>query len=236
MTDPIRLDKRLTQLLGCSRGDAQRYIEGGWVTVDGNVVEQPQALVTEELVALREHAEAGRTASVSMLLHKPAGMRADQLCALVTPGSRSDLDATGVNLLQRHFHGLQLGMALSAEDSGMVVVSQDGRMLSFLKDRSPTLEQEYVVEVSGELAPYGLARLAHGLSYRGRALPPCKVSWQSEARLRFAIKPVQPGQLRDMCTQVGLQVVGIRRLRIGRVAMGKLAPGQWRYLAPDERF
>ncbi|WP_313462063.1 rRNA pseudouridine synthase [Stenotrophomonas sp.] len=236
MTDPIRLDKRLTQLLGCSRGDAQRYIEGGWVTVDGSVVEQPQALVTDELVALREHAEAGRTASVSMLLHKPAGTRADQLCALVTPDSRSDLDATGVNLLQRHFHGLQLGMALSAEDSGMVVVSQDGRMLSFLKDRSPTLEQEYVVEVSGELAPYGLARLAHGLSYRGRALPPCKVSWQSETRLRFAIKPVQPGQLRDMCAQVGLQVVSIRRLRIGRVAMGKLAPGQWRYLAPDERF
>ncbi len=236
MTDPIRLDKRLTQLLGCSRGDAQRYIEGGWVTVNGNVVEQPQALVSDEVVALREHAEAGRTASASMLLHKPAGARADQLCALVTPDSRSHLDVTGVHLLQRHFHGLQLGMALSAEDSGMVVVSQDGRMLSFLKDRSPTLEQEYVVEVRGELAPYGLARLAHGLSYRGRPLPPCKVSWQSEARLRFAIKPVQPGQLRDMCAQVGLQVVSIRRLRIGRVAMGKLAPGQWRYLAPDERF
>lgn len=236
MTDPIRLDKRLTQLLGCSRGDAQRYIEGGWVTVNGQVVEQPQAMVTDEVVMLLENAEAGRTASVSMLLHKPAGLRADQVSALVTPDSRSELDATGVHLLQRHFHGLQLGMALSAEDSGMVVVSQDGRMLSFLKDRSPTLEQEYVVEVSGELAPYGLARLAHGLSYRGRPLPPCKVSWQSETRLRFAIKPVQPGQLRDMCAQVGLQVVSIRRLRIGRVAMGKLAPGQWRYLATDERF
>lgn len=236
MTDPIRLDKRLTQLVGCSRGDAQRYIEGGWVTVDGAVVEQPQRMVTDEVVTLRDNAEASRAASVSMLLHKPAGMRADQLCALVTPDSRSELDATGVSLLQRHFHGLQLGMALSAEDSGMVVVSQDGRMLSFLKDRSPTLEQEYVVDVSGELAPYGLARLAHGLSYRGWPLPPCKVSWQSETRLRFAIKPVQPGQLRDMCAQVGLQVTAIRRLRIGRVAMGKLAPGQWRYLAPDERF
>ncbi|HAV72441.1 MAG TPA: hypothetical protein DCX91_11220, partial [Stenotrophomonas sp.] len=67
-------------------------------------------------------------------------------------------------------------------------------------------------------------------------LPPCKVSWQNETRLRFAIKPVHPGQLRDMCRQVGLEVVSIRRLRIGRVAMGKLVPGQWRYLAPDERF
>jgi len=236
MTDLIRLDKRLTQLLGCSRGDAQRYIEGGWVTVNGQVVEQPQALVTDEVVTLRENAEAGRAASASMLLHKPSGVRADQLCALVTPDSRSEIDATGVHLLQRHFHGLQLGMALSAEDSGMVVVSQDGRMLSFLKDRSASLEQEYVVEVSGELAPYGQARLAHGLAYRGRPLPPCKVSWQSENRLRFAIKPVQPGQLRDMCAQVGLEVVSIRRLRIGRVAMGKLAPGQWRYMAADERF
>jgi 23S rRNA pseudouridine2604 synthase len=236
MTDPIRLDKRLTALLGCSRGDAQRYIEGGWVTVDGVVVEQPQTLVTTETVVLRENAEAGRAESVSMLLHKPAGLPADQLCALVTPGTRSDLDATGVSLLQRHFHGLQLAMPLAAEDSGMVVVSQDGRILSYLKDRAPTLEQEYVVEVSGELAPYGLAKLAHGLSYRGWPLPPCKVSWQSETRLRFAIKPVQPGQLRDMCAQVGLQVVNIRRLRIGRVALGKLAPGEWRYLAPDERF
>jgi 23S rRNA pseudouridine2604 synthase len=39
-----------------------------------------------------------------------------------------------------------------------------------------------------------------------------------------------------MCRQVGLEVISVRRLRIGRVAMGKLAPGQWRYLAPDERF
>lgn len=112
MTDPIRLDKRLTSLIGCSRGDAQRYIEGGWVTVDGTVVEQPQTLVTDETIVLRDNAEATRTETVSMLLHKPAGMRADELCALVTPDSHSELDATGVTLLQRHFHALQLVMPL----------------------------------------------------------------------------------------------------------------------------
>ncbi|MEN5040329.1 RNA-binding protein [Stenotrophomonas sp. SAM-B] len=236
MTDPIRLDKRLTSLIGCSRGDAQRYIEGGWVTVNGQVVEQPQTMVTDETIVLRENAEATRTETVSMLLHKPAGMRSDELCALVTPESRSDLDATGVTLLQRHFHALQLVMPLSDDESGLVVVSQDGRVISHLKDRGATLEQEYLVEVSGELAPYGMKRLAHGLSFRSWPLPPCKVSWQNETRLRFAIKPVHPGQLRDMCAQVGLEVISIRRLRIGRVAMGKLVPGQWRYLAPDERF
>jgi 23S rRNA pseudouridine2604 synthase len=64
-----------------------------------------------------------------------------------------------------------------------------------------------VVEVSGEIAPYGLRKLNHGLHYNGRALPPCKVSWQNEIRLRFALKGVQGGQLRDMCAQVGLEVV-----------------------------
>ncbi|OEZ01925.1 MULTISPECIES: rRNA pseudouridine synthase [Stenotrophomonas] len=236
MTDPIRLDKRLTSLIGCSRGDAQRYIEGGWVTVNGIVVEQPQAMVTDEVVVLRENAEATRAETVSMLLHKPAGMAAAELCAMVTPDSRSELDATGVALLQRHFHGLQLAMPLPAEDSGLVVVSQDGRVVSYLKDRGATLEQEYLVEVTGELAPYGMRKLAHGLSFRNWPLPPCKVSWQNETRLRFAIKPVHPGQLRDMCHQVGLEAVSVRRLRVGRVALGKLAPGQWRYLAPDERF
>ena len=67
-------------------------------------------------------------------------------------------------------------------------------------------------------------------------LPPCKVSWQNETRLRFAIKAVQGGQLRAMCEQVGLEVVSIRRLRIGRISLGKLPVGQWRYLAAGERF
>ena len=88
----------------------------------------------------------------------------------------------------------------------------------------------------GVFAPYGLARLRHGLSYRGRALPPCQVSWQNEVRLRFALKGVQPGQLRDVCRQVGLEVVAIRRLRIGRVSLAKMPVGAWRYLPVGERF
>jgi len=81
-----------------------------------------------------------------------------------------------------------------------------------------------------------LIRLNHGLSYNGRALPPCKVSWQNEFRLRFAIKGVQGGQLRDMCAQVGLDVVAIRRIRIGKIPLAKMPEGTWRYLPVGERF
>ena len=96
--------------------------------------------------------------------------------------------------------------------------------------------KEFVVEVAGDIAPYGLRRLNHGLRYNGRELAPCKVSWQNEFRLRFAIKAVQPGQLRDMCEQVGLQAVAIRRIRIGKIPLGKMPAGEWRYLPVGERF
>jgi 23S rRNA pseudouridine2604 synthase len=105
-----------------------------------------------------------------------------------------------------------------------------------LTEDAEQIEQEFIVEVSGEIAPYGLRRLNEGLSYQGRELRPCKVSWQNEFRLRFAIKGPQPGQVRDMCAQVGLQVVAMRRLRIGRLSLGKLPAGEWRYLPVGEKF
>ena len=67
-------------------------------------------------------------------------------------------------------------------------------------------------------------------------MPPCKVSWQSEARLRFAIKDVRRGQLRAMCAQVGLEATAIRRIRIGRIPLAKMPPGRWRYLPVGTRF
>ena len=120
--------------------------------------------------------------------------------------------------------------------SGLMVLTQDGRVWRRLTEDQDLIEQEFVVEVGGEIAPYGLRKLNHGLRYNGRALPPCRVSWQNEIRLRLALKGVQGGQLRDMCAQVGLEVVAIRRLRIGKVPLTKMPVGAWRYLPVGERF
>jgi 23S rRNA pseudouridine2604 synthase len=132
-------------------------------------------------------------------------------------------------------------VTMDAEASGLMVLTQDGRVWRRLSEDGDEIEQEYLVEVSGEIAAYGLRKLSHGLQYNGRPLPPCKVSWQNEIRLRFAIKGVQGGQLRDMCAQVGLDVVAMRRLRVGKIPIGKgpdgaMPPGQWRYLPIGERF
>jgi 23S rRNA pseudouridine2604 synthase len=62
------------------------------------------------------------------------------------------------------------------------------------------------------------------------------VSWQNEDQLRFVLREGRKRQIRRMCELVGLQVLGLKRVRIGSVVLGKLPPGQWRYLRDDERF
>jgi 23S rRNA pseudouridine2604 synthase len=235
MPAPIRLDKCVAALANCSRKDAQQYIEGGWVRVDGVVVEEPQVLAAPERVTLAADAQLGPIQPTTLLLHKPAGMQTEQALALVTPASMSELD-TEAPLLKHHLRRLNPLMPLEEAASGLLVLSQDGRVIRRLTEDADTIEQEFVVEVRGDLRPYGLNRLADGMKYQQRMLPPCKVSWQSEDRLRFAIKQVRPGQLQAMCAEVGLQVLGIRRLRIGSVPLGKMAVGQWRRLPAGVRF
>ena len=176
----------------------------------------------------------------TVLLHKPVGYDTisgrKAAAALVQPETRWLDDPSGISLHERHFHHLTPLVPLDADASGLMVLTQDGRVWRRLTEDGDEIEQEFIVEVSGEIAPYGLRKLNHGLRYNGRDLPPCKVSWQNEIRLRFAIKGVQGGQLREMCRQVGLDVVAIRRIRIGKVPLAKMPVGMWRYLPASERF
>ncbi|MEZ5521784.1 MAG: rRNA pseudouridine synthase [Dokdonella sp.] len=240
MTDPIRLAKRVAEIAQCSRADAERYVEDGWVTVDGVVVDRPQHKVSDEQVAIDPAARLEAPQPATLLLHKPPGYDAisgaQPALALATQANHWSEDGSGVRPLRRHLLNLTPLVPLDRDASGLIVLTQDGRVWRRLSEDGDEIEHEYIVEVAGEIAPRGLRRLNHGLDYEGRALPPCKVSWQSETRLRFAIKGVQGGQLRDMCRQVGLDVLAIRRIRIGRIPLGKMPSGQWRYLPSQERI
>lgn len=150
--------------------------------------------------------------------------------------SHMEGDADGTRVLLRHFRNLECFTPLPTPASGLVVYTQDRRIARKLQEDIETLEQECTVEVAGSIAEGGLKKLCHGLSFNGRPLPPIKVSWQSETRLRFALKGIRPGQVPAMCEAVGLRVVALKRIRIGRVPLAKVPEGQWRYLQDWERF
>jgi 23S rRNA pseudouridine2604 synthase len=240
MTQPlteegIRLAKRVAEIVPCSRGEAERYIAGGWVTVDGAVAEDPATRVTPaQAVALLPGAQPVEPAPVTILLHKPAGVDAAGALALIAPET---LAAGGdTRFLRRHLARLTVVTPLEPEASGLVVLSQDWRVTRKLVEDGARVEQEYVAEVTGAIVDDGLSRLNAGMRVQGRATVPLKASWQSEARLRLAGKDIRPGQVAAMCAEVGLTVTSLRRLRIGRVALGQLPAGRWRYLHETERF
>lgn len=245
MTEPVRLAKRLAEVLSCSRREAEQYIEGGWVSVDGVVIEEPQFRVLDQAITVHKDASLLALVPVTLLLHKPAGYEAGpdggaaSLAPLLSAVTRSPGDSSGIRPLKKHFSSVELVTPLATPASGLVVLTQDWRVTRKLREDARVMEHEVVVDVSGDIKPGGLDRLNrvdHGFTFKGVLLPPAKVSWQSETRLRFALKGEVPGQIAYMCESVGLKVEGMKRLRIGRVAMSQLQPGQWRYLLPHERF
>lgn len=236
MTDPIRLSKRLIELTGCSRREAELYIEGGWVTVNGEVIDEPQFKITDQTVQLKADAKAVAPEPVTIIFHRPADATPETALKMITPDSLAEEHRFGRRPLRGHFMRLDTASSLQASASGLMVFSQDWRIIRKLTDDRSKIEQEYVVEVTGEMVAHGLNRLNHGLMYKGKELPAVKASWQNENRLRFAMKNPQPGVIAQLCEAVGLKIVAMRRIRVGGVSMGKLPEGQWRYMTAKEKF
>ncbi|WP_394781403.1 rRNA pseudouridine synthase [Undibacterium sp.] len=244
MTETLRLAKQLSLQLGCSRREAEIYVEGGWVTVDGALIEEAGYRVeAAQTLELLPGARLQEIEPVTILLHKPAGLAStagdygvNAAVALISSANLAAGDRSGLRFLKKHLVGLKAVATLETMASGLLVFTQDWHVARKLVDDASKVEYEYIVEVQGDLQPDGLALLNHGLKFSGKALPPIKVSWQNETRLRFALKTPPVGLIEHMCEKVGLKVVAMKRIRIGRMPMSSLAAGQWRYLLGYEKF
>ena len=238
MTEAVRLSKRLAALLPCSRSEAEQYIEGGWVRVDGRVVEEPHFRVQDEKIELDPQARLEELPPVTLLLHKPAGHAAPQ--SLLSVSSHWHEDPSGVRVLKRHFSQLTPLVPLEPAASGLLVYTQDWRVARKLTEDEGLIEAEVTVEVQGTVSTAQLALLMRGTDARGQTLPPLKASLNSgsaeRSKLRFAVKGVHPGLIAYVCERAGLQILAMKRIRLGRVPMTQLPPGQWRYLQTNERF
>ncbi len=246
-TNAIRLSKRLAADIGCSRAEAEQYIDAGYVLVDGRVEDTPGARVRpEQAVALQPGANLKPIQPVTLLLHKPAGYtlrphrpgdRIPSALDLLVPANLAELDTPQpTKILPRHFRNLQFLLPMPIAASGLVVFSQDPRIIRHLTEDASVIEQECQAEVRGQMVEDGLKRLAEGLYVDGQSYPRIKASWQNETHLRLPLKNLGPEYVPNLCEDLGLQLTALRRLRIGRIPLGKLPEGQWRYLQGFERF
>lgn len=242
--DLPRLSKRMAELGLCSRREADEWIVNGWVRVNGQVVDELGSRVEPDAnIEVSKEAEKHQSEIVTILLHKPVGYVSGQAedgyepaVVLVHPDNHWAEDPVQKEFRRGFLKGLAPAGRLDIDSTGLLVLTQDGRVARQLIGEDSQTEKEYLVRVEGTLSDEGLRKLNHGLSLDGVQLKPAKVSWQNEDQLRFVLREGRKRQIRRMCELVGLHVVGLKRVRIGSVALGKLPPGQWRYLRPGERF
>ena len=228
----------------CSRREADSYIEKGWVLVDGEAVSQLGTKVfPNQKVTLNKSAQTQQQTQMTILLNKPISYVSGQAedgyqpaVVLIKPETRWANDSMPQRFSALHLRGLAPAGRLDIDSQGLLVLTQDGRVAKQLIGEDSLIDKEYLVRVTGKLVGNGLNMLNHGLSLDGQKLKPAKVTWQNEDQLRFILREGKKRQIRRMCELVGLKVSGLKRVRIGKVKLGDLPVGQWRYLRADESF
>src|SRR3990167_3389474 len=260
----VRLNKRMADLGLCSRREADEWIARGWVLVNGEPAVMGMPVAPDAKVEVLPQARHQQAGQVTILLHKPMGYVSGQpedgneaAATLIGAPSQWRGDARhpadGRRFAPEHTRGLAPCGRLDIDSVGLLVLTQDGRIARQLIGENSGIEKEYLVRVHyAPNGPHGagvvtqdvqavfpadkLALLRHGLSLDDQPLKPAQVDWMNPEQLRFILKEGKKRQIRRMCEQVGLHVVGLKRIRIGNVVLGNLPVGQWRYLGAGERF
>lgn len=258
---PIRLNKRMSELGLCSRREADDWIARGWVKVNGTVAVMGQTVVVSDHIQTHRGAQEAQQEKVTILIHKPISYVSGQAedgytpaAALINADSQWSEDLSPRRFSHHNLMGLAPAGRLDIDSTGLLVLTQDGRVARQIIGENSHIEKEYLVRVSirevdgpyagqliteniqSQFPPHLLAKLRHGLSLDGQALRPAKVDWINPEQLKFVLTEGKKRQIRRMCELVGLHVVGLKRVRIGRVVLGHLPVGQWRYLSEQEVF
>lgn len=242
--EKVRVSKLMSEQGLCSRREADSYIERGWVLVDGvPVTELGTRIFPNQKITLAQAAQSRQEASVTILLNKPIGYVSAQpekgyrpAIELITAELRYKEDRSPLRFSPVHLRGLAPAGRLDIDSTGLLVLTQDGRIAKQLIGESAGMEKEYLVRVQGRLEAKDLALLNFGLALDGTPLKRAEVRWQNKDQLQFILREGKKRQIRRMCELVGLQVTGLKRVRIGNVKLADLPAGQWRYLRSDERF
>ncbi len=235
----IRLSKLMAARGICSRREADRFIEQGLVSVDGNIVTTLGTRILEsQTISLHQRARQQQAMLMTVLINKPLGYVSglpekgySSAVMLIDHKNRHNMsDVTPKR------HAMAPAGRLDIDSTGLMVFTQDGRIAKMLIGADSVIEKEYLVRVSGNITDSKMAQLRHGLMLDDKRLKPAHIENRKEDELKFILIEGRKRQIRRMCEQVDLPVTRLKRIRIGNIKLGNLGRGKWRLLHPDERF
>ncbi len=242
---PIRISKFLSQQGICSRREAEFFIQKGWLKINGETVVEFYTTVDDNSsIELDPKAKAYQNRLITVLLHKPIGYVSSQpekryrpAASLITQSNQQKIsDDRPGNRAVWPIRGLAPAGRLDIDSTGLLILTQDGRIAKRLIAPDSDVEKEYLVHVKQNVRSDQLSQLTVGLSLDNVKLAPAKVDLLDSNYFRMTLTEGRKRQIRRMCELVGLDVTGLKRVRIGNVRLGSLPVGKWRLLRPNESF
>lgn len=216
----------------------------GHVFADGKQITECATKVSPDAdITLDRQGRHALAHLVTVLLNKPVGFVSGQpekgytpAVALITPENYWKAGAGAPPQRLSPISGLAPAGRLDIDSQGLLVLTQDGRIARMLIGGDGKIDKEYLVHVKGALDDEKLRLLNHGLTLDGKPLRPAQVTVLHPQELKFILWEGRKRQIRRMCALVGLEVVRLKRVRIGRVTLSSLPCGKWRFLGDGEMF
>jgi pseudouridine synthase len=222
----MRLQKFLSAAGVCSRRHGEIYIQAGRVRVNGRLAKVlgTQVDPDKDRVEVDGRVVTLQTRSIYIALHKPKGY--------VTSCSHTD-EALVVDLIDLPQRLYPVGR-LDKDSTGLLLMTNDGRLHHQLSHPSFDHEKEYEVTVEHPIPDVVLGRLSSGIQLMGSRTRPAKIQRLSGRRFKMVLQEGRNRQIRRMVLKVGHRVVRLKRIRVANVRLGNLPIGAWRHLTPRE--
>ncbi|MCU0640672.1 MAG: rRNA pseudouridine synthase [Candidatus Margulisbacteria bacterium] len=215
----FRLQKYLADCGVASRRKAEEMIRAGQVAVNGQVVTTMGTKVDPEKDKVRVAGRSVKPESnkLYLKLNKPTGYYSS---CVSQRGERTVLDLVS-DVAERLY---PVGR-LDVSSEGLMLLTNDGDLANRLMHPRYEHEKEYLVTVEERVTPDALLKLKADAA---------AVSLLGQYELRVILKEGKNRQIRKMVETAGNRVVALKRVRIGRIMLGKLPPGQVEPLTPAE--
>lgn len=223
----IRLNKYIAQSGVCSRRKADEYITDKQVKVNGQTVYELGTMVdeTKDLVSVKDKKISLVKRKIYIMLNKPEGY-------VTTSIEQFDRPCV-IDLIKEEERVFPVGR-LDMETEGLLLLTNDGEFANKLMHPSKKINKVYVAKVTGSITEEAIQKLKKGVDIDDYKTAPAFVEKISKDELKITIHEGKNRQVRKMCLAVGLNVIHLKRIKVGNLELGNLRLGKYKLLKSYE--
>ena len=223
-SEPVRLNKYLSEAGVCSRREADRLIETGRVTVDGQRAQTGMRIVPGQVVKVGNKVVSQQDEMIVLAVNKPRG--------IVCTEERRERDSI-VRFLNYPVRVTYIGR-LDKDSHGLLLMTNNGDIINKMMRAANKHEKEYKVTVDKEITEDFLKKMAAGVPILDTVTRPCTVKKIGKYTFSIILTQGLNRQIRRMCEALGYEVKDLLRVRVMNITLDGLKDGQYRKLTDQE--